>query len=56
MNEQDKYNALLQEIGALLQAKNDRIMYQDFEIANLRKNLTDAEHLIDEIRKETQNE
>lgn len=50
MTEENKYSALLKEIGALLQQKNDRIMFQEFELSTLRKNLKDAEKQIEKLK------
>lgn len=56
MTEENKYNALLKEIGALLQQKNDRIMFQEFELSTLRKNLEEAEKQIEKLKGNVQNE
>lgn len=50
MTEESKYNALLKEIGALLAQKNDRIMFQDFEIRDLKKKLETAEKFIEKLK------
>lgn len=44
MQSEEKYGELLREIGALLAQKNERIMFKDFEIADLRKRLETAEN------------
>lgn len=51
MQSEEKYGELLREIGALLAQKNERIMFKEFETADLRKKLETAEKTIDELKK-----
>lgn len=53
MNENEKYQELLKEIGRVLKEKNDQICIQAFQISDLRKKLETAEKEIEELRKET---
>lgn len=50
MTEENKYSALLKEIGALLTQKNDRIMFQEFEISDLKRKLETAEKTIETMK------
>ena len=51
MQSEEKYGELLREIGALLAQKNERIMFKEFETADLRKKLDTAEEIIKELQK-----
>lgn len=54
MGDDQKYSVLLKEIGKLLADKNDRIMFQEFELTTLRKELEKAEATIEELKKDNE--
>ena len=50
MQTEEKYAALLQELGELIAAKNNRLMMISFEADTLRKRLADAEQQLAEAK------
>lgn len=51
MQSEEKYGELLKEIGALLAQKNEKIMFKEFETADLKKKLETAEETIIQLQK-----
>lgn len=43
MTENEKYTSLLAELGEVIKSKNDKIYFQNLEIANLKQKIQELE-------------
>lgn len=50
MQTEEKYAALLQELGEVIASKNNRMMMMSFELDTLRKRLAEAEQHLAEAK------